>query len=190
MLSPGLLSELSELNLSNSSRRAFIRHREIRKMATPTIERNTREPSTPATILMVFEDVTGEGFGIIVELGDAGDAVEEVITWEDWLLVPLEYEARGETKKPARVYDACALVILINSRCSSCDDNWGETYSGWLGTGAIARGNVVVEGDNLSMMYAAVGGSSWLLAGTVPKTTIELPAMFYISAPRTRREDW
>jgi hypothetical protein len=39
----------------------------------------------------------------------------------------------------------------------------------------VARGNLVIEGGNLSRTYAAVGGSSWSLAGTVPKTTIKLP---------------
>ena len=108
-LSPGLLFALSEHNLFDSSCRACIRHRKNRKIATPTMKRNTREPSTPATILTVFWDVMGEFAGMVIELVDAielvnaGKVVEEVEFWEGLLLVLLGW---GRTKKPDNVYGA------------------------------------------------------------------------------------
>jgi hypothetical protein len=62
-----LLLEASERNLLDC---AFVRRRKIRKINTPMTKRNTREPSTPETILIVFEDVVGGVCCVVVELAD------------------------------------------------------------------------------------------------------------------------
>lgn len=64
----------------------------------------------------------------------------------------------------------------MNIRCSEAERE--ETLnSGWKRIVSVARGSLVVKGGSASMVYDALGGGCvLLLGGTVPKTTIPVPA--------------